>query len=177
VRSRLGHSSDLLDRFQLFTPPLLDLSQGCKPFENDLNFYFDFIFAQKCSDDPSIAESTIIFQESIRRARNIYMRQALGNFQPGQIYHDIEQLRLLVMPIHSGSPCMHTLPWVYFIAAASSDDQEQRDFFAERLRQVYEKTRMNNIIVALERLEQIWLLQPNGEWARNPSLVNPVLII
>ena len=105
------------------------------------------------------------------------MRQALNNYQPGQLYDDIEQLRLLVLPIHSDSPCMHTLPWVYFIAAASSGDQNHRDFFAGRLRQVHEKTRMNNIIVALERLEQIWLLQPNGEWARDPSLVNPVLII
>jgi hypothetical protein len=161
----------------LFTPPLLDLSQGCKPFEKDLNFYFDFIISQRYSDDPSIAENTIIFQESIKQARNIYMRQAWDNYQPGQLYHDIEKLRLLVLPIHSDSPCMHTLPWVYFIAAASSDDQGHRGFFAARLRQVYEKTRMNNIIVALERLKQIWLLQPNGEWARNPSLVNPVLIM
>lgn len=105
------------------------------------------------------------------------MRQALGSYQPGQLYEDIEQLRRLVLPIYPDSPCMHTLPWVYFIAAASSNDQDHRDFFSGRLRQVYEKTRMNNIIVALERLEQIWLLQPNGEWARNPSLVNPVLII
>ncbi|KAH0287511.1 hypothetical protein M436DRAFT_57641 [Aureobasidium namibiae CBS 147.97] len=163
--------------FQLFTPPLLDLTQGRQTFEKDLNFYFDFIFSQTYSDNPSIARSTTIFRESIRRARNIYLRQALGNYQPRQLYEDIEQLRLLVSPIHSDSPCMHTLPWVYFIAAASSIDQGHRHFFADRLREVHGKTRMNNIIVALERLEQIWLLQPNGEWARNPSLVNPVLII
>ncbi|KAI4726131.1 hypothetical protein E4T49_06058 [Aureobasidium sp. EXF-10728] len=163
--------------FQLFTPPLLDLSQGCKTFEKDLDFYFDFIFMQKYSDDPSVLENTMIFRQSIKQARNIYMRQALDNYHPGQLHDDIEQLRHLVSPIHSDSPCMHTLPWVYFVAGASSKDQGHRDFFAGRLAQVYEKTRMNSIIVALERLKQIWLLQPNGEWARNPSLVDPVLII
>lgn len=173
----MSHLFDCLDRFQLFTPPLLDLSQGRKTFEKDLNFYFDFILSRTYSDDPSIAQSTTIFRESIRRARNIYMRQAQSSYQPGQLYEDIEQLRLLVLPIHPDSPGMHTLPWVYFIAAASSTNQDHKDFFASRLKQVYEKTRMNNIIVALERLELIWLLQPNGAWARNPSLVNPVLII
>ncbi|CAD0084658.1 unnamed protein product [Aureobasidium vineae] len=163
--------------FQLFTPPLLDLSQGCKTFEKDLDFYFDFIFTQTYSDVPNVLENTMIFRQSIKQARNIYMRQALDNYYPGQLYDDIEQLRRLVLPIHPGSPCMHTLPWVYFVAGASSKDQGHRDFFAGRLAQVYEKTRMNSIIVALERLKQIWLLQPNGEWARNPSLVDPVLII
>lgn len=105
------------------------------------------------------------------------MRQAVDNYDPKQLFIDIEHLRLLVMPIKFDSPGMHTLPWVYFIAAASSQNQDHRDFFAGRLAQVYEKTLMNNIVVALGRLEQIWLLQPNGEWARNPSLVNPVLII
>ncbi|KAG9756158.1 hypothetical protein KCU73_g5058, partial [Aureobasidium melanogenum] len=163
--------------FQLFTPPLLDLSQGCKTFEKDLDFYFDFIFSQHYPDDPRVFGNTVIFREAIKQARNIYMRQALGDYQQGQLYADIEQLRRLVLPIHADSPCMHTLPWVYFVAAASSKNRDHRNFFAGRLAQVYEKTRMNSIIVALERLGQIWLLQPNGEWARNPSLVEPVLII
>ncbi|KEQ59512.1 uncharacterized protein M437DRAFT_56663 [Aureobasidium melanogenum CBS 110374] len=163
--------------FQLFTPPLLDLSQGCKTFEKDLDFYLDFIFSQHYPDDPRVLENTVIFREAIKQAKNIYMRQALDDYQQGQLYTDIEQLRRLVLPIHADSPCMHTLPWVYFIAAASSKDTDHRNFFAGRLAQVYEKTRMNSIIVALERLGQIWLLQPNGEWARNPSLVEPVLII
>ncbi|KAI5252791.1 hypothetical protein E4T42_03249 [Aureobasidium subglaciale] len=163
--------------FQLFTPPLLDLSQGRETFGKDLSFYFDFIFSQQYSATPSIAEHTIVFQEAIQQARNIYMRQAFGSYHAGQLFNDIEQLRLLVTPIKSDNPCMHTLPWVYFIAAASSNDQGHREFFARRLAQVHKKTRMNNIIVALERLKMIWLLQPNGKWARNPSLVNPVLII
>ncbi|KAK6000902.1 hypothetical protein QM012_002985 [Aureobasidium pullulans] len=163
--------------FQLFTPPLLDWSQGCKTFEKDLDFYFDFIFSQTYPDDPRVFDNTVIFRAAIKQARNIYMRQALGDYQLGQLYADIEQLRQLVLPIQTDSPCMHTLPWVYFVAAASSKDQDHRNFFASRLAQVYEKTRMNSIIVALERLEQIWLLQPNGEWARNPSLVEPVLIL
>ncbi|KAI5195538.1 hypothetical protein E4T39_08165 [Aureobasidium subglaciale] len=163
--------------FQLFTPPLLDLSQGRETFGKDLSFYFDLIFSQRYLDTPRIAEHTIIFQEAIQQARNIYMRQAFGSYHAEQLYNDVEQLRLLVTPIDSNNPCMHTLPWVYFIAAASSNDQGHREFFARRLAQVHEKTRMNNIIVALERLKMIWLLQPNGKWARNPSLVNPVLII
>jgi hypothetical protein len=169
--------SNRLCRFQLFTPPLLDQYQGCETFQRDLSFYSDFLFSEEHLNDPCVAGNAIIFQGAIEKAKTIYMRQALGSYNSGQLHEDIDQLRLQVLPIKSDSPGMHTLPWVYFIAAASSKDQNHRKFFADRLVQVYEKTRMNNIIVALERLEQIWLLQPNGEWARNPSLVNPVLII
>ncbi|CAD0015469.1 unnamed protein product, partial [Aureobasidium pullulans] len=143
----------------------------------DLSFYFDFMFSKECFGDPCVAEEAIVYQDAIKQARHIYMRQALGNYHSGQLHEDVEELRLMVIPIQSDSPGMHTLPWVYFIAAASSEDQYHRTFFTSRLVQVYQKTRMNSILVALKRLEQIWLLQPSGEWARNPSLVNPVLII
>ena len=170
-------TSDTGYRFQLFTPPLLDPSQGCEAFQKDLDFYFDFFVSVQSPNNPQLATNVIIYQEAIKQARNLYMKQTLQVQTPEQLWSDIEALKILVTPILSNSPGMHTLPWVYFIAAASSQDLGQREFFTERLMQVYQKTRMENILVALDRLEEIWRLPPDSNWARNPRAVNPVLII
>lgn len=111
------------------------------------------------------------------QARVLHMKQAVDGHLPGQLYADIERLRLLVLPITPDSPVMHCFPWVYFIVAALSQDLSHRACFTGRLREVYEKTQMNSITHALKRLEQIWLLGPSTIWARHPTLVTPVLII
>lgn len=88
----------------------------------------------------------------------------------------VDSLRELTGPLHHDTPGMHVLVWVYFVAAASTQDLGNQKYFAEKLRQVYSKTRMHNIVVAIERLEGIWVQRREG-WAVGFSMKRPVLAI
>ena len=166
-----------LERFQLFVPPLLDRDSALKTHQVDLHVLLDWLLPQQSMSIANTQDRVHIFQDAIVSAHELYKKQARHAFRAHDLYTDLERLKQMVLPITPSNPGMHILPWVYFIAAASSQDTQQRSFFSGRLLEVYQKTRMNNILVAVKRLEQIWLLQPNGEWAREPTFISPVLII
>jgi len=88
----------------------------------------------------------------------------------------VNSLKSLTEPLQEDTPGMHALVWVYFIAAASTQDFENQKYFARKLRQVYNNTRMHNIIVAIERLEEMWLQGQNG-WTTRFPMMRPVLAI
>lgn len=88
----------------------------------------------------------------------------------------VVSLRVSTEPLQHDTPGMHVLVWVYFVAAASTQDLGNQSYFAEKLRQVYNKTRMHNIVVAIERLEEIWAQRRKG-WAVGFSMMRPVLAI
>lgn len=85
-------------------------------------------------------------------------------------------LRASTEPLQHDTPGMHVLVWVYFVAAASTQDLENQNYFVEKLRQVYSKTHMHNIVVAIERLEEIWRQRREGS-AVGFSMMRPVLAI
>ena len=167
-------------RFQLFTPPLLDMSQGLETLKGDLSTYTDhlFQFPTTPSTPASISHSISIIQTAIHITRTIYLQQALHDVPPSALSGSLELLRQTVLPITVDTPGMHTLVWVYFVAAASTSESRHRMFFADRLVEVWGRTRMGSIVVALQRLERIWEVQrESGGWVRNLGVVDPVLII
>lgn len=88
----------------------------------------------------------------------------------------VHSLKTLTEPLQHDTPGMHVLVWVYFVAAASTQDSKNQDYFASKLRQVYNKTHMHNIVVAVKQLEDIWQQGQNG-WATRFPMMRPVLAI
>jgi ribosomal protein S19E (S16A) len=88
----------------------------------------------------------------------------------------VRSIKTLTEPLQQDTPGMHALVWVYFIAAASTQTPENQSYFAEKLRQVHRKTHMHNIIVAVERLEEMWQ-QEYGGWTARFPMMRPVLAI
>ncbi|KAK5110421.1 hypothetical protein LTR62_005772 [Meristemomyces frigidus] len=157
----------------LFVPPLLDRDLALGVSSHDLEVHLDILIPKQPGYSTGGADKISVFKTAISAALGLYIKQAKGDYTGNEIHIDLKRLEQIVLPVTPVNPGMHILPWVYFIAAASSKDFHQRSFFSARLLEVYQKTRMNNIVVAIKRLEQIWLLQPNGEWARHPTLISP----
>jgi len=89
-----------------------------------------------------------------------------------------ENLLQLLAPVNENTPGMHAFVWCYFIAGASSSDPKNRDFVSERLRQVYMRTRMRNILSAIDMLEQfIWPLPEGQNWTHCPVVLNRTLVM
>lgn len=79
--------------------------------------------------------------------------------------------------ISLATPGMHALVWPYFVAAASSQSEDHREYFVFKLRQIHEKTPMDNILIAIERLGEIWERFPSGGWTKSLGRFRPVLAI
>lgn len=106
------------------------------------------------------------------KASHIYLGRTTSDEDQWQLVENLKQLVSQIDPERVGA---HALVWVCFIGAADSTDPEHRIFFTGRLKQVFAKTRFNNIISAINSLPGIW--RQKGSWTRNLTLTAPTLIM
>ena len=147
----------------------------CCASNEDLDPYIDFLTCRQ-TDSPELLSWVSIYKAAIEIARKLYST----HFHPVPDLESMESMvqliKTLTEPLQQDTPGMHTLVWVYFIAAASTQISENQSFFAGKLRQVHSKTHMHNIIVAVERLEEMWQQHQNG-WTTRFPMMRPVLAI
>ena len=142
----------------------------------NLERYFGFLSSQQALD-PILDVHAVTFRSAITIARDIYLEEAGLVPQLAVLQAKLYRLRLLTEHITQHTPGMHTLVWVYFIAAASSRDVADRQYFTGKLREVHANSRMKNILVALVVLEDIWSKYPDGGWVRNVGSIRSVLVM
>lgn len=118
-----------------------------------------------------------MYRYSYSIARDIYFLDAETPRDTAAIDAKLIEVQILTQDIHEETAGMHSLVWVYYIAGASSCAQSDREYFAGKMMQVYRKTLMKNILVAIQRLEEIWRHFPHGGWSRHVKLIQPVLAI
>jgi hypothetical protein len=167
--------TDNIGRFQLFTPPMLGQDPAACATNGDLDPYIDFLTCGQAASS-ELHPWVPIYRAAIDIARRIYSMHFHVVSDLAAMECMVYSLKTLTEPLQEDTPGMHALVWVYFIAAASTQDSENQRYFAGKLRQVYNKTHMHNIIVAIERLEEMWLQRRNGWTARFP-MMRPVLAI
>lgn len=102
-----------------------------------------------------------LIRQGFTLACNIYIRCAasadtVSRFHETIQAQSIHQLIGIVSQVPPSARGAHALVWVCFVAGAASSDQAQRDFFVDRLEQVYERTQFRNIPAAIESLKNIW---------------------
>jgi hypothetical protein len=167
--------TDRLRRFQLFTPPMLGQKPAACATLGDLDPYIDFLTCGQTGSS-ELLSWVPIYRAAIDIARRIYSMHFQAVSDLATMEFMVHSLRTLTEPLQHDTPGMHALVWSYFIAAASTQDSENQSYFARRLLQVYDKTHMHNIIVAIERLEEMWLQGQNG-WTTRFPMMRPVLAI
>lgn len=118
-----------------------------------------------------------ILRQAIYQARDLYLQETRNELSAADRIRSVESLRLLLVDINEDTPGMHAFVWVYFLAGAASSEPRHREFFSHRLKLVYNRTRMRNILVTLDTLEQIWCLPEGQNWTHCPAILGRVLVM
>lgn len=150
---------------------MLGETQGINALRLPLENYLDWI----CYDLPSDSEDSnllVNLRTAFIKASHIYLGRTSSNEDQWMLVENLRQLVSRIDPDQAGS---HALVWVCFIGAADSTDPQHRNFFMDRLNQVFAKTRFNNIQSAINSLPTIWLQKES--WTRNLTLTAPTLIM
>lgn len=137
--------------------------------------YIDFLTCGQ-SGSPELLPWVSIYKAAIEIARKLYSMHFHTVPDLTTMESMVRLTKKLTEPLQQDTPGMHALVWVYFIAAASTQIPENQSYFAGKLRQVHRKTHMHNIIVAVERLEEMWQ-QETGGWIARFPMMRPVLAI
>lgn len=165
--------SDHLPRFQFLGQPLLGEVQGLDALRLPLDHYLDWMYY----DVPADSDYSRILQASrlaFMKASEIYIGRATTNQNQWEL---VESLRRIVSQVDPDGPGAHALVWVCFIAAADSTDPEHRQYFTDRMRSVFAKTRFRNITTSLESLPAIWAQQGTKRWTEHVFRSLPTLIM
>lgn len=155
----------------LFAKPLLGETPNSSFAADQPDQYLDFL-SNMLIFHPTHSRTISIIESAIRQAYDIYFYVSSSSSTPAStdsttdafIPIALEALRKTCLQLQPDTPGHHTLVWVYFIAAAESRDPSQRDFFVDRLISIFERTRFNNIPIALATLENIWAQQSDSRW-------------
>lgn len=162
--------------FSLFAPPFLGPNHGSSALQQHSIIYLDWI------EDPtsgnSSSSSVLLLKNAIYVARDLYLQETQDRLSALDRQKLTEDLLQFLAPINEDTPGMHAFVWCYFIAGASSSDLKNRDFVIQRLRQVYTRTRMRNILSAIDVLERfVWLLPEGQNWTHCPGVLNRTLVM
>lgn len=167
----------------MFATPLLDSRQAQALLSYREDAYFDFLSVDPVLQ-PNHGSTLSILRAAIHQTCDLYLlaqtTNASSSLRPDKddvSFAMLERLRQLVMPINAETPGAHALVWSYFIAAAESRSLQHRQFFSKRLRELHHVGRFGNILIALQTLEQIWMLEPGRRWTDERELIAPVLIV
>lgn len=137
--------------------------------------YIDF-FTCRQTGSPELLSWVSIYKAAIEIARKLHSMRF--HLVPGLATMEsmVRTIKILTASLQQDTPGMHALVWVHSIAAASTQVPENQSFFTGKLRQVHSKTHMHNIVVAVERLEEMWRQRYDG-WIARFLMMRPVLAI
>lgn len=158
--------------FNLFTPLFVSAEVGVGALQGDIEPHLKFMPAQ--SEPQGDFDVTKLLKQSICLARDIYLAKV--NESSIDVEPLVERMILLLAPVND-QPGMHTFVWSYFIAGASTKNPGYRSFFVNRMRQVFQKTGMRNILSTIEMLEAIWDLPEDSNWTHCQSILQRTLVM
>jgi hypothetical protein len=162
--------------FEFLGNPFLGETRGINALRSSpssLDYYFDWIDY----DLPPESEHNAVLlnlRMAIVKASHIYLGRTASNRDQWEL---LESLKQLVGRIGPDQPGSHALVWVCFICAADSTDPEHRQFFVDRMEQIFHQTKFNNITAALDSLPRIWRQTEAGSWTKNLALTAPALVM
>lgn len=184
LQSLVQHSSDISTQsevhsflisqtklFNLLTPPFLGPEVGSMALSGDLEHAMEFIpqFGQTGIDDMSR-----LLKQSIILAKDIYLTKI--NDPESDVEPMVERMILSLVHIND-QPGMHVFVWSYFIAGASTRNIGYRQFFVNRLQQIYKRTGMRNVLSTIDMLEDLWKLPGGENWTQCRSILQRTLVM
>nr|KMM71004.1 hypothetical protein CPAG_07311 [Coccidioides posadasii RMSCC 3488] len=160
----------------LFGRPFLGESEGIQALSRGVESYRDFIsHATRYDGNCSHQISVSLLIAAVSFATDIYLRRALSQpafpsstYDWASHYHypsstlpsspsiSLQHLISLVSGIYAHTPGSHSLVWVYFIGAAESSTEEDRNFFTTKLEELYRTIGFENIMIGVGNLKELW---------------------
>ncbi|KAG5657453.1 hypothetical protein KAF25_006017 [Fusarium avenaceum] len=162
--------------FQLFGVPLANEAKGLKVLTGP-EAYLDFMAYPELPLDSEHYFNVETIRSAIFDACSIYRRRAESSLSDDESIHLVEQLRQKVLTLDCGTKGAHALVWTYFVAAAESILPEHREFFSNRLADLYSVTNFGSIPAAVKALRTIWGMQGTRRWTEIVSSETPILIM
>jgi hypothetical protein len=95
-----------------------------------------------------------------------YIRRACFDPPSYEAAHLIETFRQLVQQVKSYDNVVrqNLLAWPYFVMAAESSTQEDRQFFLNELQSLYETTGYRTALRGVETIQNMWRAELNIRW-------------
>ena len=168
----------MTNRFELFGLPLSSEKKGLDALALCPDFYLDFMTA--CPSQhlgPEKLHTIDVMKSAIRQACSIYRGRAQHTTSPQQSVELVERMQSTVAGLDPKEDGCHALVWAYFVAAAESTLPHHREFFINRLRNLFECTRFGSIPLALETLQIIWSAPSSAHWTDVVTRERPILIM
>lgn len=156
-------------RLRLFAEPLFDEADGKQYLSVHRTRCFEFLrFCQ--SLHPEYEELMKLLFAAVTLACEAYIRRACFDPPSYEAAHLIETFRHLVQRVKSYGNVVgqNLLAWPYFVIAAESSTQEDREFFLNELQSLYETTGYRS---ALRGVETIRNMRQAGQTIRWTSLL------
>lgn len=154
--------------------PLLEEEDGVRFIQQTFDSCTDWLPCEELPPDCQDRRNVILIRQCFAEACNIYLGRATTDHEQDLT---IERLIRLVSQIDSDARGAHALVWVCFIAGAETKDQKQRDFFVDRMNEVYQRTRFRNIPAAVQSLRRIWMRKSGQKWTSCLPELTQVLVM
>lgn len=108
------------------------------------------------------------YEQIFDHATEIYsmrMESAESTVHPDRYMKDrIQNLRMLCEQLDLAAPGAHVIVWPIFVAAAESKSDDDRHYFTDVLRRLYEKVGYANIHRGIEVLPELWAQRKKTSW-------------
>ena len=160
----LSESEAIEDFSQVLQDPLTSFEQYAPRRRHE----YQLSVTNDSSPSPAVIfTQTQLYVEIMRYATEIYLLRARSSMIPvdeQQMLEKIMHIRYLFQCVDQQAPGAHTLVWPAFVAAAETQEDENRVFFSAILRRIWEETGYANVLRGLESLPSIWKQQRQRRW-------------
>ncbi|KAH6972422.1 hypothetical protein BKA56DRAFT_493345 [Ilyonectria sp. MPI-CAGE-AT-0026] len=163
--------------FQLFGIPLTNEAKGVEIFTRPPDYYLEFMAYPELTAESEHYNNVNLIRAAILDAGRIYRRRVESSLHQYESIHLVEQLRQNVLGLGMHVKGVHALVWTYFIGAAESILPEHREFFTERLNDLYDYTGFGSIPAGLEALRTVWAKQAFRRWTDVVINDTPILVM
>jgi hypothetical protein len=161
-------------RFTMLGQPVLEEEDAVRFIQQTFDCCTDWLPCEQLPPDCPDRRNVMLIRQCYAEACSIYLGRATTNHEQDLA---IERLIELVSQVDSDWRGVHAVVWVCFIAGAETNNQKQRDFFVDRMNEVYRWTRFRNIPAAVESLQKIWGRKPGQKWTSCLPELTQVLVM
>jgi hypothetical protein len=164
----------VIDRFEIIARPQLNEKEGIEIISESLYNRLDWI-PQGLPPDSEHSLAVEVSRQAFVEAFQLYLRRASGDstMHPSSV----KRLRSLVSQLAPSAAGAHALVWPCFVASNESVDVNDRQFFLDRLNQIFGKTRFGNVQAAIDSLPRLWTLNGSRSWTSSLADLLPVLVM
>ncbi|KAJ1327366.1 transcriptional activator protein UGA3 [Microdochium nivale] len=152
--------------FEFITRPQLSSVEGIDVISRSLDSPLDWVSSESWNPNTERSRAVVIAEQALREASELYLLRATASpaaaFPPLPNCAVFARLRCLVASLEPSAEGAHVLVWPCFIGAAESTLCADRQFFLQRLSQIYVDTKFANVPLATASLPLIWEIQDSA---------------